>query len=176
MIYHTFHSFFVPLLTLPKMEIWVRQETLHPDQPLGNLYLHIQKPYFDCPCSPLHENVLYPTWYVLLRCSIESKIDLRICYKDGRCGIIAAVVADGRAKIEVTDQSQLRGILRNSQPNNEEMVSMMSVDEMPKRMNRGQRKRAGIISDGNRINPNKTNKMPRLSGHRKRIRWEVKQA
>jgi hypothetical protein len=92
------------------------------------------------------------------------------------CGIIAAVVADGRAKIEVQDQSQLRGILRNSQPNNEEMVSMMSVDEMPKRMNRGQRKRAGIISDGNRINPNKTNKMPRLSGHRKRIRWEVKQA
>jgi hypothetical protein len=56
------------------------------------------------------------------------------------------------------------------------MVSMMSVDEMPKRMNRGQRKRAGIISDGNRLNPNKTNKMPRLSGHRKRVRGEVKQA
>jgi hypothetical protein len=92
------------------------------------------------------------------------------------CGIIAAVAADGRAKIKAKDQSQLRGILRNSQPNNEEMVSMMSVDEMPKRLNRGQRKRAGMISDGNRINPNKTNKMPKLAGHRKRVRWEVKQA
>jgi hypothetical protein len=47
---------------------------------------------------------------------------------------------------------------------------MMSVDEMPigvKRMNRNQRKRAGIISPGNKLNEAKTRKMPRLKGPRK---------
>jgi hypothetical protein len=56
---------------------------------------------------------------------------------------------------------------------------MISVDEMPigpKRMNRSQRKRAGIISDGNKVNEAKTRKMPRLEGHRKRVHGEVKQA
>jgi hypothetical protein len=38
------------------------------------------------------------------------------------CGIIAAVAADGRAKIEDKDQSQFRGILWNSQPNNREYL------------------------------------------------------
>jgi hypothetical protein len=73
---------------------------------------------------------------------------------------------DGRAK-------------NKSQHNNEEMVSMRSVNEMPigpKRMNRNQRKRAGIISDGNKVNDAKTRKMPRLEGHRKRVHGEVKQA
>jgi hypothetical protein len=54
---------------------------------------------------------------------------------------------------------------------------MISVDEKPKmmkRMNRNQRKRAGIISPGNKINTTKTSKTPRLEGHRKRVHEEVK--
>jgi hypothetical protein len=91
------------------------------------------------------------------------------------CGIIAA---DRRAKNKEA-QSQFDGTVQKSQHNNEEMVSMMSVDEKPigpKRMNRTQRKRAGIITAGNKINDAKTRKMPRLEGHRKRVHWEVKQA
>jgi hypothetical protein len=64
-----------------------------------------------------------------------------------------------------------RGTRKNSQNNTEEMVSMMSVDEMPikpKRLNRNQRKRAGIFSSGNKLNEAKTMKMPRPEGHRKR--------
>jgi hypothetical protein len=48
---------------------------------------------------------------------------------------------------------------------------MMSVDEMPikpKRLNRNQRKRAGINSSGIILNEAKTMKMPRPEGHRKR--------
>jgi hypothetical protein len=58
----------------------------------------------------------------------------------------------------------LSGTLKNSQHNNEDLVSMMSVDEMPigtKRMNRNQRKRAGIMSSGNKIDEAKTIKNPR---------------
>jgi hypothetical protein len=72
--------------------------------------------------------------------------------RENRCEIIAV---DGRAKNKDMTQSQLSGTRKNSQNNNEEMVSMMSVDEMPikpKRLNRNQRKRAGINSSGNILN------------------------
>jgi hypothetical protein len=89
------------------------------------------------------------------------------------------MAVDGRAKNKDMTQSQLSGTLKNSQHNNEDMVSMMSVDEMPiirKRLNRNQRKRAGIISPGNKLNEAKTIKTPRLKGHRKRVHWEVNEA
>jgi hypothetical protein len=89
------------------------------------------------------------------------------------------MAADGRARNKDKTPSQVNGTRQNSQHNNEEMVSMMSVDEMPisvKRMNRSQRKRAGIISPGNKVNDAKTRKMPRLKGPRKSVHWEVKQA
>jgi hypothetical protein len=87
------------------------------------------------------------------------------------------MAVDGRAKNKDKVQSQLSGTLKNSQHNNEDMVSMISVDEMPirpKRLNRSQRKRAGIISSGNKLNEAKTMKMPRPEGHRKRVHGEEK--
>jgi hypothetical protein len=86
------------------------------------------------------------------------------------------LLTDGR---RIRTRCKLSGTLKNSQPKNEEMVSMMLVDKMPirpKRLNRNQRKRAGMISAGNKMNEAKTMKMPRPEGHRKRIHWEVKQS
>jgi hypothetical protein len=72
-----------------------------------------------------------------------------------RCGIKAV---DGRAKKKTKDQSQVTGTRWNSQPNNEEMVSMMSLNEMhnpksytpPSKGTRQQRKRAGVMNYGNK--------------------------
>jgi hypothetical protein len=93
------------------------------------------------------------------------------------CGILAV---DGRAKNKDKAQSQLSGTLRNSQHKNEDMVSMMSVDEMPiksytppSKGTRRQRKRAGIMNYGNRRKATEMEKMPRPEGHRKRVHWEV---
>jgi hypothetical protein len=97
------------------------------------------------------------------------------------CGIIAV---DGRAKKKTKVQSQVNGTRWNSQPNNEDVVSMMSLDErpnsksytLPSKGTRKQRKRAGIINYGNKRKVTEMEKMPRLEGHRKRVHWEVKQA
>jgi hypothetical protein len=54
---------------------------------------------------------------------------------------------------------------------------MTSVEEMPitiQQMNRKQRRRAGIYSNGSPHMTTERNKMPRLEGHRKRVHWEVK--
>jgi hypothetical protein len=67
------------------------------------------------------------------------------------------MAVDGRAKNKDKIQSQLSGTLKNSQHNNEDLVSMMSVDEMPRnsytppsKWTRKQRKRAGIMNYGNK--------------------------
>jgi hypothetical protein len=91
------------------------------------------------------------------------------------------MAVDGRAKNKDKPQSQLSGTLRNSQHKNEDMVSMMSVDEMPmnaytppSKGTRRQRKRAGIMNYGNKRKATEMEKMPRPEGHRKRVHWEVK--
>jgi hypothetical protein len=78
----------------------------------------------------------------------------------------------------------VNGTRWSSQPNNEDVVSMMSLDEMPNpkfytppsKGTRMQRKRAGISNYGNKRKATEMEKMPRLEGHRKRVHWEVKQA
>jgi hypothetical protein len=89
----------------------------------------------------------------------------------------------GRAKNKDKTQTQLSGTLTNSPHKNEEMISMISVDEMPRNSytppskgTRRQRKRAGIMNYGNRCKATEIAKMPRLEGHRKRVHWEVKQS
>jgi hypothetical protein len=66
-------------------------------------------------------------------------------------------------------------------PNNEGMVSMMSLDEMPMKSytppskgTRRQRKRAGIMNYGNKRKATEMEEMPRPEGHSKRVHWEVK--
>jgi hypothetical protein len=76
----------------------------------------------------------------------------------------------------------VNGTRWNSQPNNEKVVSMMSLDEMPSHKSytppskgtRKQRKRAGIMNYGNKRKATEMEKMPRPEGHRKRVHWEVK--
>jgi hypothetical protein len=77
------------------------------------------------------------------------------------------MAVDGRAKNKNKMQSQLSGTLKNSQHHNEEMVSMMSVDEMPNPKSytppsKGtckQRKRAGIMNYGNKRKATEKEKM-----------------
>jgi hypothetical protein len=93
------------------------------------------------------------------------------------------MAVDGRAKNKDKTQSQLSGTLTNSPHKNEEMISLMSVDEMPRNSytppskgTRRQRKRAGIMNYGNTRKATEIGKMPRPEGHRKRVHWEVKQS
>jgi hypothetical protein len=68
----------------------------------------------------------------------------------------------------------VNGTRWNSQPNNEEMVSMMSLNEMqnpksytpPSKGTRQQRKRAGVMNYGNKRKATEMEKMPRPEGHR----------
>jgi hypothetical protein len=69
--------------------------------------------------------------------------------------IVGNMAGDGHAKNKINAQSQLRV----PNPNNQIMKGVMSVDEIPIKMqqtptklNRKQRKRAGVCSDGRKHN------------------------